>query len=191
MRARVLGSFLTSLVALLGATAAHAGALTIVGVVTSCQPTWGDTCWYPVGTPTVTRVVFDHQRVPPVGRYWSPVAALHSTILFDIGGDTWTEKDDFEYWETRPHGAYFPRVGFEDGRLAGFVLWTPGELRVFHFEFSTGDGASGTLALEVPPYLPEPGSLWLMAGGLVALSTIRPCRRAAGRLDDTAVRHRC
>ena len=161
---------------------AQAGALTLVGQVTSCAPTSGEQCVYPFGTPTLTRVVFDHQRVRPVGVQWIPIGRVHGSIDVWVGDRHWDETQDFEYWnEETPwspeDGWYSPELIFRDGLLAGLSFYCPSDyedlIEIRGFRFDTGDGASGLLTLEAPGFLPGPGAGLLFAGGLLAMVHVR------------------
>lgn len=162
----------------LTATVSQAASLTLIGEVTECTPTDGEECFFPVGTPTLTRVTFDHQRVRPVGVQRIPIGQAHGSIDIWIGYRHWDETQDFEYWETDPNGWYSPELIFRDGLFRGASLYVPEgiETRGFKFYvdvFRYGTVASGVLALDPPQFLPGPGTGLLFATGLLALVQVR------------------
>lgn len=180
MRTRLLKSTIALSFLAFGwtATVSQAASLTLVGQVTQCTPTFGEECFYPVGTPTLTRVTFDHQRVRPVGVQRIPIGQAHGSLDIWIDGTHWDETQDFEYWEGNPNGWYSPELIFRDGLFRGASFYVPEgiETRGFVFYVSVfryGPVASGVLALDPPQFLPEPGTGLLFAAGLLALLQAR------------------
>jgi hypothetical protein len=136
----------------------------------------------------VTQVTFDHNRVDRDGRHTYPIGQLSGELTIQIGWMTQTEQNDFFYWnelspESPRHGWYNPDLIFEDGLLVGLNFHSGfGDdmaLRVERsFAFFAGFGSSGTLATELPKYLPEPGTAGLLELGLVGLGMSLRRRRA-------------
>lgn len=185
MRTRLLKSTIVLSFLAFGwtATVSQAASLTLVGQVTECTATLGEECFYPVGTPTLTRVTFDHQRVRPFGAQAIPIGQAHGSLDIWVDGEHWDETQDFEYWnEETPwsprDGWYSPVLIFRDGLFRGVSFFVPDEFETRGFQFylggwSYGPYASGVLALEPPRFLPEPGTGLLFATGLLALVQVR------------------
>lgn len=164
-----------------------AGALTLTGSVTACDPAYAPDCTFEVGTPTRTRVIFDHNLVDRVGRHTYPIGQLYGTLTIQIGSMEQSERNDFFYWneiwpESPRHGWYNPDLIFEDGRLVGFNFFSGFDgdeaLRLSRsFEFDAGFGSRGTLATVPPRFMPESGTLALLGIGLAGLALTRRRRQ--------------
>jgi hypothetical protein len=170
--------------------AAVGGSITLIGEVTGCSESNEALCTFAIGTPTVTRVIFDHNRVNPVGRSAFGIGR-EGRLTIQIGADCgvpfcweptgakWSERDDVQYWDDYGGPGYrFPELLFLDGLMVGLDFesgWRDeGSLNLENsFEFSAGIGSTGTLATEMPMFLSGPGTLGLLGFGLAGLGLSR------------------